>query len=60
MHEESQAHINSKIVQLMFLQQKSMTEILEAQEKVQEEARQHIKVNREIMKRVIDTIIIFG
>ena len=60
MHEESQAHINSKIVQLMFLQQKSMTEILEAQEKVQEEARQHIEVNREIMKRVIDTIIIFG
>ena len=60
MHEESQVHINSKIVQLMFLQQKSMREILEIQEKVQDEARQHTQVNRKIMKRVIDTIIIFG
>ena len=40
MHEESQSHINSKIAQVMFLQEKSMRDILEAQEKVQEEARQ--------------------
>ena len=33
MHEESQFHINSKIAQVMFLQKKSMSDILVAQEK---------------------------
>ena len=47
MHEESQCHINSKIAQVMFLQKKSMRDIIEAQEKVQEEARQrHVEANR--------------
>ena len=61
MHEESQYHINSKIAQVMFLQKKSMRDMLEAEEKVQEEARQrHIEVNRKILKRVIDTVIVSG
>ena len=47
MHEESQCHINSKIAQVMFLQKKSMRDIIEAQEKVQEEARQrYVEANR--------------
>ena len=61
MHEESQSHINSKIAQVMFLQKKSMRHILEAQEKIQEEARQrHVKASRKILKRVIDTVISLG
>ena len=40
MREESQSHIDSKIAQAMFLQKKSMRDILEAQEKVQEEVGQ--------------------
>ena len=39
----------------MFLQKKSMREILEAQEKVQKEAGQrHIEANRKILKPVIN------
>ena len=61
MHEESQSHIDSKIAQVMFLKKKSMRDILEAQENVQEEARQrHIEANRKILKRVIDTVIFLG
>ena len=61
MHEESQSHTNSEIAQVMFLQKKSMRYIVEAQEKVQEEARQrHVKANRKILKRVIDTVIFLG
>ena len=45
----------------MFLQKKSMRDMLEAEEKVQEEARQrHIEANRKILKRVIDTVIVSG
>ena len=40
MHEESQSYVNSKIAQVMFLQKKSMRDILEAQERVGEEATQ--------------------
>ena len=40
MREESQSHIDSKIAQAMFLQKKSMRDILEAQEKVQGEVGQ--------------------
>ena len=61
MHEESQSHINSKIAQVMFLQKKAMRDILDAQEKVQEEARQrHVEANRKILKRVTDTVIFLG
>ena len=38
-----------------------MRDILEAQEKVQEEVRQrHVEANRKILKRVIDTFIFLG
>ena len=61
MHEESRSHINSKIAQVMFLQKKSMRDILDAQEKVPEKARQrHVEANRKILKRVIDMVIFLG
>ena len=61
MHEETQSHINSKIAQEMFLQKKSMRDILEAREKVQEEImKRHVEGNRKILKGVIDTVIFLG
>ena len=60
-NEESQSHINSKIAQVIFLQKKSSRDILEAQEQVQEEARQlHVEPSRKILKRVIDTVTFLG
>ena len=60
-HEESQAHINSKLAQVMFLQQRSITDILQKQGEVQEKQRQrNIEANRKVMIRVIDTVILLG
>ena len=60
-NEESQSHNNSKIAQVIFLQKKSTRDILEAQEQVQEEARQrHVEASREILKRVIDKVTFLG
>ena len=62
MHEESQFHINSKIAEVM-LQKKSIRNILEAQEKVREQARsnlEHVESNRKVKKRVTETVIFLG
>ena len=60
MHEECEPHINSKIAEVMLLQKKSMRDIPEAQENVQEEARQqHAEANRKILK-LIDMIIFWA
>ena len=60
-HKESQAHINSKLAQVMFLQQRSITDILQKQGEVQEKQRQrNIEANRKVMIRVIDTVILLG
>lgn len=59
MHKESQFQINSKIAEVM-LQKKSIRNILEAQEKVREQARsnlEHVESNRKVKKRVTETVI---
>ena len=58
-HEESQSHINAKVAQVMFLQKKSLRDILEEQGKEQELKKQRVvDSNRKILKRVIDTGIL--
>lgn len=60
-HEASQSHINSKIAQVMFLQKRSMKDILKTQEEEQERIRRRqVEANRKILKRVIDTTIFLG
>ncbi|XP_066934085.1 uncharacterized protein [Clytia hemisphaerica] len=49
-HEASTTHINSKLAQVMFQQKKSMRDILDAQDKKQEELRKlEVESNRKIL-----------
>ena len=60
-HEESNSHVNSKLAQVMFLQKKSMRDILNAQEETEKQTRQRqVEANRKILLRVIDTIMFLG
>ena len=60
-HKESQSHINAKVAQVIFLQKRSLRDILEEQDKEQELKRQRVvDSNRKILKRVIDTVILLG
>lgn len=60
-HETSQAHMNAKLSQVMFLQQRSLNDILKRQDEEQEKKRLiQVEANRRILKRVIETIMFLG
>ena len=60
-HEMSAAHANAKVAEVLFLQEKSIASCMEQQE-LDEAERRKLKVtsNRNIMKRVVDSIILLG
>ncbi|XP_066924588.1 zinc finger MYM-type protein 1-like [Clytia hemisphaerica] len=60
-HETSQAHMNAKLSQVMFLQQRSLNDILKRQDEEQEKKRLiQVEANRRILKRVVETIMFLG
>ena len=61
-HEMSAAHANAKVAEVLFLQEKTITSCMEQQEQ-DEAARRKLKVtgiNRNVMTRVVDSIILLG
>ncbi|XP_028412950.1 uncharacterized protein LOC114535828 [Dendronephthya gigantea] len=60
-HETSESHINAKIAQVVFLQGLSIDSCLEKQEKSEILRRKReIVTNRNVMKRVVDTVLLLG
>ena len=60
-HEKPQCHNNAKVGQVMYLQNMSLKDILEEQDKKQEKERKRlVDSNRKILQRIIDTIMLLG
>ena len=60
-HEQSKSHIECKLAQVIFMQKQSIESLFEEQDRIQNERRKRIvEANREIMKRIIDTVMLLG
>ena len=60
-HEQSDAHLNAKIVEALFLQQRAIAETFQRQQTLESERRkQQVISNRNVMKRIVDTVLLLG
>ena len=60
-HEKSESHINAKVAQVVFLQGRSIDSCLGQQEKSEIlRWKREVIANRNIMKRVVDTVVYLG
>ena len=60
-HETSEAHLNAKVAEAFFQQNKTITSSLERQEKAENQRRKlQVMENRGVLKRIVDTICFLG
>lgn len=60
-HESSVGHMNAKVDDVIFLQERTLNEFIEQQELIaHERSKKEILLNRQVMKRIVDTIIFLG
>eukprot|EP00794_Sanderia_malayensis_P013730 gene13730-15162_t len=60
-HESSAAHINAKIADALFLQKRTVNEFMEQQRLIESDRRKkEVLSNRQVMKRIVDTITFLG